>query len=158
MKNTQQQLPHARIEQLIIRELEGEALVYDQERGKALCLNQTAALVWKHCDGQTTIPQIAQLMEKELSTPVAVDAVWFALTRLDKMHLLKEKVELPSAMAGMSRRDFSRRVGLGAALAIPVIVALSSSASATTCLPAGSACSSGAQCCSGICVGNNTCA
>ncbi len=153
MKSVQKQLPHARKEQLIIRQLEDEVLVYDEERGKALCLNQTAALVWKHCDGRTTIPQIAQAIENELNTPVADDAVWFALTRLDKMYLLKEKVELPAAFTGMSRREFSRRVGLCAALAIPTIMALSTAASAATCLASGSACTSSSQCCNGLCSG-----
>lgn len=151
MEKAVEQLPAARKEQLIIRELPDEVLVYDQERNKALCLNQTAALVWKHCDGRTPIASMAQLIEKELKTPVTNDLVWLALTRLDKLNLLQEKIELPRAIAGMSRRDFSRKVGLSAALAIPVIMALSTSASAATCLPDGSSCTSSAQCCSSIC-------
>lgn len=156
-KKTAEQLPVARKEQLIVRELPDEVLVYDEKRDKALCLNHTAALVWKHCDGHTPVADMAQLIEKELKTPVADDLVWLALTRLDKLNLLEEQIELPHAIAGMSRRDFSRKVGIGAALAIPVIVALSTSASAATCLPSGSACSSSAQCCSNLCNGG-TCA
>lgn len=153
MKKAGEQLPLARKGQLIIRELPDEVLVYDQDRNKALCLNQSAALVWKHCDGQTPITDIAQLIEKELKTPVTDDLVWLALTRLDKLNLLEEKIELPQAIAGMSRRDFSRKVGLSAALAIPVIMALSTSASAATTLPPGSSCTTSSQCSSGVCSG-----
>ncbi len=151
MKKPEAQLPLARKEQLIIRELPDEVLVYDRERNNALCLNQTASLVWKHCDGHTPIADMAQLIEKELKTPVADDMIWLALIRLDKLNLLEEKVELPQSIAGMSRRDFSRKVGLGAALAIPVIMALSTSASAATPSPPGSACTTSAQCSSGTC-------
>lgn len=157
MKKAGEQLPLARKGQLIIRELPDEVLVYDQDRNKALCLNQSAALVWKHCDGQTPITDIAQLIEKELKTPVTDELVWLALTRLDKLNLLEEKVELPQTLAGMSRRDFSRKVGLGAALAIPVIMALSTSASAATAQAPGTPCSSSAQCRSGAC-NNGMCA
>ena len=47
-------LPHARVNELIVRELPEETLVYDQKHDKAHCLNRAAALVWRHCDGQTT--------------------------------------------------------------------------------------------------------
>ena len=51
MKNASR-LPHARTDNLVIRELDDETLVYDMERDEAHCLNQTAALVWKQCDGK----------------------------------------------------------------------------------------------------------
>ena len=45
--NSQAILPAAREEGLIIQEMADEVLVYDRERYKAHCLNQTAALVWR---------------------------------------------------------------------------------------------------------------
>src|SRR6266849_5376674 len=53
------QLPKARKDKLIIKELDDETLVYDLDRDKAHCLNTTAARVWKHCDGTTTVGEIA---------------------------------------------------------------------------------------------------
>jgi hypothetical protein len=44
--------PRARAENLTVRVLGDETLVYDQERHKAHCLNATAALVWRHCNGK----------------------------------------------------------------------------------------------------------
>ena len=46
--------PRARRDGLVIRELNGELLVYDLERHRAHCLNPTAALVFKQCDGRTS--------------------------------------------------------------------------------------------------------
>jgi len=74
--------PHAalaRDEELVVQELSDEVLIYDLRQHKAHCLNQTAAFVWNHCDGETSADEIANLMEKEWRTPVNADAVWFAL-------------------------------------------------------------------------------
>jgi hypothetical protein len=59
-------LPKARRNKLVIQELPDEVLVYDQERDKAHCLNQTAALVWKQCDGRTDVPTIAKRLQDEM--------------------------------------------------------------------------------------------
>ena len=52
-------LPKARQDKLIVRELPNETLLYDHVSAKAHCLNQTAGLVRKHCDGQTTVGELA---------------------------------------------------------------------------------------------------
>ena len=52
--------PHARSEGLVITDLDDEILIYDKERDKAHCLNQTAALVWKYSDGKRSVAEIAQ--------------------------------------------------------------------------------------------------
>jgi len=41
------QLPLARKDQLIVKEVDDEVLVYDLKTDQAHCLNKTAALVWK---------------------------------------------------------------------------------------------------------------
>ena len=51
-------IPLARKECLVIKELPDETLVYDTKHDKAHCLNNTAALVWKNCDGKRTITQL----------------------------------------------------------------------------------------------------
>ena len=55
-------------------------------------------MVWKHCDGSTTIAEMAQLLEDELKTPVTDEVVWLALERLRKSHLLREPFVRPSQM------------------------------------------------------------
>ena len=84
--------PTARRDRLIVRELENETLVYDQERDEAHCLNQTAALVWKHCDGRTTVDEIALRLGDELQQTVESRVVWLALARLRRKRLLLERV------------------------------------------------------------------
>ncbi len=49
------QVPIARKEGLVIQEMPEEVLVYDLDTNKAHCLNQTAAFVWKSCDGKNSI-------------------------------------------------------------------------------------------------------
>jgi len=56
-------LPKARSEALITKEVADELLVYDRTRDKAHCLNETAAEIWKLCDGQTSAPEIARMLD-----------------------------------------------------------------------------------------------
>lgn len=109
---------------LIVQELPDEVLVYDLNRDKAHCLNSTAAFVWNHCDGRASVGEIAQLMEKEWQTPVSEDAVWFTLNKLSKAELLQERITLPKAKVGMSRRSAVRRLGFGALLTIPIVASV----------------------------------
>jgi hypothetical protein len=59
-----QPLPFARTHQLIVQEVPDEVLVYDLDRHKAHCLNRTSAIVWKHCDGKTTVAEAKRLLER----------------------------------------------------------------------------------------------
>lgn len=159
-----EQTPFARKEGLVVRELPDEVLVYDLERDKAHCLNQTAALVWKHCDGQTGVHEMSQLLEKELNAPVDEKLVWLALDQLSKYNLLEERVSPPAAFmaSGMNRRQMMRALSVAALVAVPVVTSIvaPTPAQAATCLATGASCTSGAQCCSGVCNGapSGTCA
>jgi len=115
--------PRARKEGLLVQELPDEVLVYDLERHKAHCLNPTAALVWKHCDGRTTVSEMVRLLEKSLETSVDEDVVWCALNQLEKDHLLGDKVAWPVGMERISRRTLIRRVGMAAVL-LPLITTI----------------------------------
>lgn len=146
-------VPTARQSALVVQELAEDLLVYDQDRFKAHCLNRTAALVWKHCDGQKTTKEIALALEKEVGSPVAEEVVWLALGQLGKSRLLAEQVILPEGQAGISRREVIRRVGIAAALALPVVTSIVApkAVQAATCKQAGQLCTTGAECCNGIC-------
>ena len=123
-KKTEDSAALARNNELVVQDLPDEVLVYDLKSHKAHCLNKTAAFIWKHCDGQRTVDEIARLMEKEWHTPVSEDSVWFALNKLSKAELLEERIVLPEAKAGMSRRSAVRRLGFGALLAVPVVMSI----------------------------------
>src|SRR5215213_1795427 len=113
--------PHARREGLVSHDTSDELLVYDLKRHKAHCLNSSAALVWKHCDGQTTVKEMAQRIGKETGAPVDEEVVWLAVERLGKAHLLQERMVRPNGPTGMSRREAIRKLGLAAALSLPVV-------------------------------------
>lgn len=118
------QLPRAREEGLVIQCLDDEVLVYDLERHKAHCLNQSAAFIWKHCDGQTSVAKMTKLLGNEFVTPVSEAFVWLALDRLGRANLLRKRVATPVVDPGLSRREAVARMGLGAALAVPMIVSI----------------------------------
>ena len=152
------QLPKARQEQLIVKELPDELLIYDLKRDKAHCLNETAALVWKNCDGHKTVDQLRELMEENAGSPVPEEMVWLALDQLETFKLLDEAALKPAQFAGMSRRDMVRRVGF-AAIALPVIlsiVAPTAQAQASGLAP-GACCNSPGQCTSNGCSQNPIC-
>ena len=65
-----QMSPLARTESLIIKELADETLIYDTQRDKAHCLNSTAALVWKNCDGKRSVNDLRELIEKDAGVAV----------------------------------------------------------------------------------------
>ncbi len=113
-------LPRARKKDLVIRELDDETLVYDTERDEAHCLNQTAALVWKQCDGKTTVSQAAQSLQSKLEVPVGADIIWLAVKQLQRFHLLEGSQKSPS----VSRRALVLKYA-PAALALPVIMSIS---------------------------------
>ena len=163
------QCPRARTEKLIIKDLSDETLVYDLESDKAHCLNSTAALVWKNCDGRATVADIAHLLGQPTQTADDESVVWLALDQLEKFQLLQSPVMKPANVAALNRRDWVRKVGL-AALALPVIISIAAPAAhaQASCVnpggrAPGAACGSNNQCCTGVCCGttgpcpNNTC-
>src|SRR5439155_22958956 len=106
----------ARDQGLLCREVPDGLMVYDQDRHEAHSLNQTAALVWRHCDGQTGVPELATLLQQELKLPAEEAVVWLALDRLEKAHLLQERLLRSREAAGMSRRAVIRKLGLAGGL------------------------------------------
>jgi len=126
METTRALMPRARQDELVVEELPDETLVYDLKRHKARCLNRTAALVWQHCDGQTTVPELAALLEEQLATPTDEAVVWMALDRLGRAHLLSEPVTLPAPRAQYSRREVLRtlRRAAGISLVLPVVASI----------------------------------
>jgi hypothetical protein len=111
-------------DQLVVEELGTELMIYDQKRNQAFCLNQKAAFVWQHCDGQSTAASIAAQMEQSLGEPVDQKVVEFALQNLAQDGLLEPFSLLPFVQAGMSRRDVIQKIGVRAAVALPLVTAL----------------------------------
>ncbi len=113
--------PVASNDRLLLRELAGELVIYDLERHEAHCLNRTAAFVFKQCDGRSSVAEIASRLQAEFGRPAGEDLVWQALEQLDGARLLAHIPTRTPEPSGFSRRDVVRRVGLGLAVAVPVV-------------------------------------
>jgi hypothetical protein len=115
-------LPWRREEDLLVRSLSDETLVYDLKRDQAHCLNATAAAVWQCCDGRTSVAQLAAMLRRECNIGADENVVWLALRQLQKARLLQTRVHLPSNLPRLSRRELIRTLGVAAA--VPVVMTI----------------------------------
>jgi hypothetical protein len=115
--------PLARKEGLVLRELPGELLVYDLQRHEAYCLNETAAVVWRLCDGARAVHDIVRRLETESAAPTE-DVVLFALERLRRACLLADHPRFAEQPKGPTRRDLIQKLGVASLLAIPTITSI----------------------------------
>ena len=120
MNNSQR--PIARKSGLVVQEVPDEVLVYDLESNKAHCLNQSAAMIWKSCDGTNSVSEIAKLVESQAGGKVTEDFVWLAIDQLSENNLLEKQIA--SSFEGTSRREVIKKIGLASMVAIPVIASL----------------------------------
>lgn len=116
------QIPVARKEGLVIQEMSDEILVYDLDTNKAHCLNQTAATVWKNCDGQNSVADISKIFGSQSGRAVDEDLIWLAIDQLNEKNLLAE--EVTAKFAGENRREVIKKVGLAAVVALPIVTSL----------------------------------
>lgn len=116
------QFPTARTNGLVVQDVPNEVLVYDLESNKAHCLNQTAAMVWRACDGKTSVPEIANVVASKTGEKVSDDLIWLAIDQLQENSLLE--TQLATKFAGQSRREALRRIGMASMIALPIIASL----------------------------------
>ncbi|REJ78503.1 MAG: PqqD family protein [Acidobacteria bacterium] len=148
------QIPIARKEGLVIQEASGEVLVYDLDKDKAFSLNPTAAEVWRACDGNSSVAEIASNLSGSRDQEEKEKVVWLALDQLKEKNLIAN--EITSRFEGVNRREVIKKVGLATAIALPVIAMLSfpSSTLAAACpvslcggLGVSGGCGPGERCC-----------
>ncbi len=116
--------PQARQRSVVIQEVADEVLVYDLNRHEAHCLNQRAAQIWTSCDGETSVAEIARLMEQSDKTTVDESMVWLALDQLGQAKLLEEPAGRPMKSPGLTRREAIRKFGLVGAMALPLVTSV----------------------------------
>jgi len=121
------QFPVARKSGLVIQEVPDELLVYDLDNNKAHCLNKTAALVWKSCDGSNSVADIARIIEKQAAADAPDDLVWLAIDQLSENNLLEKELR---ANFGTSRREAIKKIGMATMIGLPIIASLVSPGSA----------------------------
>ena len=158
-------LPESRLRGLISRQADGELLIYDLERDKAHCLNESAAAIWKACDGTQSVKDISEALRAKFGDGFDETVVGLAVADLHRLHLLERPLgdadnnqyEFTRPASTLSRREVVRRLGLSAAVLLPVVISITAPtpAQAGSCLAVNSPCSTTAECCGGlICLGN----
>jgi len=159
MQNTQQPFPRAREKGLLTCEVADELLVYDLDRHKAHCLNSTAALVWRQCDGRTSVPEITRALNSAYGVTLDNDVVWLALEQLERAQLIHihKAYGRRTRSAKLTRRELIKRAGAGAAVGLPLVssIVTPTAVEAATCGGPGVACGPdgpNSTCCSGTCV------
>jgi hypothetical protein len=153
MANRTTVLPRLRTSDVIVRELQGELLIYDVITNKALCLNPTARMVSDHCDGVTTLGEVADRVGTGANAASAEVVVLSVLSRLQKEGMLEGPIDLPDeADLPSRRRVLSAAAMVGAALPlVSLLVVPSAMAQQSACLEQNAQCSvGGTPCCGGL--------
>jgi hypothetical protein len=133
--------PLARTEDLVIENVEDELLVYDGKHARAHSLSAPAARVWRACDGETSIDDLAAALELPRETVVN------ALDELEGAELLEsyglQIVNGGSANGnGITRRQMavrSAKIG-GAVAAAPLLYSIAVPSPAAAVTPTNLAC------------------
>lgn len=105
--------PVARRDGLIWQDVGEETLVYDETENLACSLNALAVAVWRCCDGDHTVEQIAGIVASAIELPEEVDVldtVHEALTELDGHRLISGYTapESVTGPGGIERREALR--------------------------------------------------
>lgn len=159
----QEFMPLARKDGVIVQHLSDEVLVYDLERHKAHCLNQTAALIWERCDGKTTVSEIARLVGNDAEAQLNEQVVWLGIERLSKAHLLPKPESIAMRKPKMGRREMVKTLGIASVLSLPLVTSIlaPTAYAAASCAEIGQACETPpdnlpccgtASCTGGVCI------
>lgn len=119
--------PRARADELVVRDMETEVLIYDLNKDEAITLNPFAAAVWRACDGSSGVASLsAKLQDQMPDSHVSEESVWRALDMLSRCDLLQEHIAPP---VQRDRRELIKAMGIGAA-AVPMVAMIAVPAAA----------------------------
>lgn len=147
--------PLGRKDEIVIQEIDGEVLIYDLRNDKAFCLNATSAAIWKLCDGDKSVADIASRVAADFKATNSEDLVWLALDQLKKEKLIDGGLDKGyDHFNGLSRRQVIKNIGMGSMVAIPIVASLLAPTAvyAQTCVADLGMCTVSPGCCSMVCV------
>ena len=106
----------------IIKRVDDELVIYDEQNHKVSHLNKAAAIVWEYCDGASSLDDLAHTLASHSELPASVDLAGLALQELRDADLIEGSF---ASVAGreVARRDVITRMA-GFALALPAVVSL----------------------------------
>lgn len=116
--------PKSRDNELVVQELGKEVLIYDLNNHKAYCLNETSAIIWKLCDGKTSVGQMSLLSAGQLNKPISEDMIWLALDDFKQNNLLADNKSVRIEFNGLSRREVIKKAALASMVALPIIIGI----------------------------------
>ena len=116
-------LPRRVPEVFSAQHVDRETVVYDSRNSHGYCLNPMSSVVWRLCDGSRTNAQIATAATLEMQAAVTEELVQFAVEELRRDGLL-ESEEAVAVLVGLSRRELVKRLGIGAAVLLPIVTRL----------------------------------
>lgn len=113
----------ARKDNLLIQDVDEEVVVYDRDTDRVHRLNGAAAAIWHHCDGKTTVADMATRLASQTELPEDEAIVHHALKQLDEAGLLLKDVPALRDIDAISRRRLIAKlsVGAGIALLLPLV-------------------------------------
>ena len=153
MKN---KLPLLRTENLVVKELPNEILIYDLENNKAYCLNETARLIMNECNGVNSVDDSIISLNRKLNTKLDEEMIWMVINQFQEFNLIEKGYEIPVQTTKVSRRRILQTAAaLG--IALPIVTSLVAPIAAhaqSGCIKQGqpcaglqdTACCQGAQC------------
>jgi len=159
-------LPLARPESddLVVKMLLPETLIFDIRTYRAVTLNAAATLLWRRCDGQTSIAALAQALRDDLGLNADEETVWAGLEELQKESLLDVCPPIPTSLTSLTKRRLRRRLIVAGSVTFlsGILVPEASAAGSCVinhadCTPKDGPCSTDTQCCSCKCTGSGKC-
>src|SRR5271157_5889818 len=93
-----------------------ELLIYDVSSDRAHCLNESAAAIWRHCDGTRSVYKLANHLFPKLQASDATQIVRVGLERLRRRRLI-ESAPIESQQVDLSKRQMLKKVAILAAAA-----------------------------------------
>jgi hypothetical protein len=103
---------------VLSQEVDGEIILIDTNMQRTHLLNNVAALVWRSCDGQKNVAEIAHALQLD------IDAVLTSLRKFESAGMLEKGFPSPIERA-LSRRTLIAKVATAAVVALPQVVSVS---------------------------------
>jgi Coenzyme PQQ synthesis protein D (PqqD) len=125
-----------RVSDLLTEELPYELIIYDRQTHRVHCLNPLARAVWRHCDGYTSVNDLASAVHQELGIKPDHSEIRSTLRALAKRELLETAGESVPAISRRAAGGRLARFSLAGVGALVTTIAAPTVAQAATCVPA----------------------
>src|ERR1700751_340138 len=103
---------------LVVNRLpDGSRVIVDPENERVFALNATAGAAWDACSGPTTLPNVAEDMQRSLGSGITEELAGEAILQLEAEKL----VTTTGSFSRATRRNFLATLG---AVAVPLFVSL----------------------------------